>query len=69
MSAAFVDIAQSCAPMVQVETLAAVVSLESRFLPFNIRINSGMPLSALMLFNCVIYVSKIALRSCRTLLP
>ncbi|MDH0910577.1 transglycosylase SLT domain-containing protein [Rhizobium pusense] len=46
MSAAFVDIAQSCAPMVQVETLAAVVSLESRFLPFNIRINSGMPLSA-----------------------
>ncbi|TKV70707.1 transglycosylase SLT domain-containing protein [Rhizobium sp. AU243] len=46
MSAAFVDIAQSCAPMVQLETLAAVVSLESRFLPFNIRINSGMPLSA-----------------------
>ncbi|MBG0511198.1 transglycosylase SLT domain-containing protein [Agrobacterium sp. MOPV5] len=45
MSAAFVDIAQSCAPMVQVETLAAVVSLESRFLPFNIRINSGMPLA------------------------
>lgn len=31
--------------MVQAETLAAVVSLESRFLPFNIRINSGMPLA------------------------
>lgn len=46
MSAAFVDIAQNCAPMVQVETLAAIVSLESRFLPFNIRINSGMPLPA-----------------------
>lgn len=46
MSAAFVDIAQNCAPIVQVETLAAVVSLESRFLPFNIRINSGMPLPA-----------------------
>ena len=46
MSAAFVDIAQSCAPVVQVETLAAIVSLESRFLPFNIRINSGMPLAA-----------------------
>jgi len=46
MSADFVDIAQSCAPTVQVETLAAVVSLESRFLPFNIRINTGMPLPA-----------------------
>lgn len=32
--------------MVQVETLAAVVSLESRFLPFNIRVNSGMPFPA-----------------------
>lgn len=46
MDAAFVDIAQSCAPTVRVETLAAVVSLESRFLPFNIRINSGVPLPA-----------------------
>ncbi|MCZ7854710.1 lytic transglycosylase domain-containing protein [Agrobacterium salinitolerans] len=46
MGATFVDIAQNCAPMVQVETLAAVVSLESRFLPFNIRVNSGMPLPA-----------------------
>ena len=46
MAAAFVDIAQSCAPMVQVEMLAAVVSLESKFLPFAIRINSGLPLAA-----------------------
>jgi type IV secretion system protein VirB1 len=46
MSEAFVDIAQSCAPEVRVETLAAVVSLESRFLPFNIRISRGMPLPA-----------------------
>jgi type IV secretion system protein VirB1 len=44
MSVAFVDIAQSCAPMVQVEVLAGVVSLESKFLPFTIRINSGKPL-------------------------
>ncbi|MBB2701230.1 UNVERIFIED_ORG: type IV secretion system protein VirB1 [Rhizobium esperanzae] len=35
------DIAQTCAPMVQVETLAGVASLESRFQPFAIRINSG----------------------------
>lgn len=46
MGAAFVDIVQSCAPMVQVETLAGVVSLESKFLPFAIRINSGAPLPA-----------------------
>ncbi|WP_114836232.1 lytic transglycosylase domain-containing protein (plasmid) [Agrobacterium tumefaciens] len=46
MGATFVDIAQNCAPVVQVETLAAVVSLESQFLPFNIRTNSGMPLPA-----------------------
>lgn len=46
MAAAFVDLAQSCAPMVQVETLASVVSLESRFQPLAIRINSGSPLSA-----------------------
>jgi type IV secretion system protein VirB1 len=46
MGTAFVDIAQNCAPMVQMETLAAVVSLESKFQPFNIRINSGKPLAA-----------------------
>ncbi|MBB6219652.1 lytic transglycosylase domain-containing protein [Rhizobium leguminosarum] len=46
MGAAFVDIAQTCAPMVEVETLASIVSLESRFQPFAIRINSGPPLAA-----------------------
>lgn len=46
MGAAFVDIAQTCAPMVEVETLASIVSLESRFRPFAIRINSGPPLAA-----------------------
>ncbi|KAB2694616.1 lytic transglycosylase domain-containing protein [Ochrobactrum sp. Kaboul] len=40
----FVDLAQSCAPMIGSETLAGVVSLESGFAPFNIRINSGPPL-------------------------
>ncbi|UVD59966.1 transglycosylase SLT domain-containing protein (plasmid) [Rhizobium sp. Pop5] len=46
MAAAFVDIAQTCAPIVQVETLAGIISLESRFQPFAIRINSGPPLAA-----------------------
>lgn len=46
MGAAFVDIAQTCAPVVQVETLAGIVSLESQFRPFAIRINSGPPLAA-----------------------
>lgn len=41
---AFLDLAQTCAPFVASETLAGVVSLESRFAPFNIRINSGQPL-------------------------
>jgi len=40
----FVDLAQSCAPMIASETLVGVVSLESGFAPFNIRINSGPPL-------------------------
>ncbi|MFW8586706.1 lytic transglycosylase domain-containing protein [Rhizobium beringeri] len=44
MVVAFMDLAQSCAPMVDVRTLAAVVSLESGFSPFAIRINSGPPL-------------------------
>ncbi|MGO7134979.1 lytic transglycosylase domain-containing protein [Rhizobium leguminosarum] len=44
MAVAFVDLAQTCAPIVEVRTLAAVVSLESRFKPFAIRINSGSPL-------------------------
>jgi type IV secretion system protein VirB1 len=45
MPVAFVDLAQTCAPMVAAQTLAGVVSLESRFEPFAIRINSGPPLS------------------------
>lgn len=40
----FVDLAHNCAPSVATETLAGIVSLESRFEPFNIRINSGPPL-------------------------
>lgn len=44
MPIVFVDLAQTCAPFVASETLAGVVSLESRFAPFNIRINSGRPL-------------------------
>jgi type IV secretion system protein VirB1 len=44
MPVAFLDLAQTCAPIVAPETLAGIVSLESRFAPFNIRINSGRPL-------------------------
>jgi len=44
MPIVFADLAQTCAPFVASETLAGVVSLESRFTPFNIRINSGLPL-------------------------
>jgi len=44
MPVPFVDLAQSCAPMMASETLAGVVSLESGLAPFNIRINSGPPL-------------------------
>lgn len=45
MPVAFLDLAQTCAPIVAAETLAGVVSLESRFAPFAIRINSGTALS------------------------
>jgi type IV secretion system protein VirB1 len=44
MPVAFLDLAQTCAPFIASKTLAGVVSLESRFAPFNIRINSGAPL-------------------------
>ncbi|UFW82445.1 lytic transglycosylase domain-containing protein [Rhizobium sp. SU303] len=44
MAVTFMDLAQTCAPMAEVRTLAAVISLESRFKPFAIRINSGPPL-------------------------
>lgn len=40
MPVSFVDLAQTCAPIVVVETLAGVVSLESRFEPLAIRINT-----------------------------
>ena len=43
MPISIIDLAQTCAPFVASETLAGVVSLESRFAPFNIRINSGAP--------------------------
>jgi type IV secretion system protein VirB1 len=44
MPVTFLDLAQTCAPFVASETLAGVVSLESRFAQFNIRINNGAPL-------------------------
>ncbi|NTE68295.1 lytic transglycosylase domain-containing protein [Agrobacterium tumefaciens] len=44
MPMAFLDVAQTCAPSIASDTLAGVVSLESRFAPLNIRINSGAPL-------------------------
>ncbi|MEO4002101.1 lytic transglycosylase domain-containing protein [Mesorhizobium sp. CAU 1732] len=45
MPVAFVDLAQQCAPQITVETLAAIVSVESAFRPFAIRINSDHPLA------------------------
>jgi type IV secretion system protein VirB1 len=44
MPVLFLDLAQTCAPIVATETLAGVVSLESRFEPFAIRTNHGAPL-------------------------
>lgn len=45
MPVVFIDLAQQCAPQIAVETLAAVVSVESGFQPFAIRINSDHPLA------------------------
>lgn len=45
MPGSFVDLAQHCAPQIAVETLAAIVSIESNFQPFAIRINSDHPLA------------------------
>ncbi|WP_025091677.1 lytic transglycosylase domain-containing protein [Brucella intermedia] len=45
MTVVFVDVAQQCAPQIAIETLAAVVSVESGFNPLAIRINSGDPLA------------------------
>lgn len=45
MPVAFLDLARDCAPLIATETLAAVVSVESGFQPFAIRINSDHPLA------------------------
>lgn len=45
MPVAFLDLAQNCAPQVATETIAAVVSVESGFQPFAIRINTDRPLA------------------------
>ncbi|MFU0507286.1 lytic transglycosylase domain-containing protein [Pseudaminobacter sp. NGMCC 1.201702] len=45
MPVAFLDLAQNCAPQVAMETIAAVVSVESGFQPFAIRINTDHPLA------------------------
>ena len=45
MPIAFLDLAEHCAPQIPVETLAAIVSVESGFQPFAIRINSDYPLA------------------------
>jgi len=45
MPGSFVDLAQHCAPQITVETLGAVVSIESNFQPLAIRINSDHPLA------------------------
>jgi len=44
MPVSFIDLAQNCAPVIAVERLAGIVSLESRFEPLTIRINTGPPL-------------------------
>ncbi|MEP9398663.1 lytic transglycosylase domain-containing protein [Mesorhizobium sp. KR2-14] len=45
MPVAFLDLAHQCAPRIATETLAAVISIESGFHPFAIRINSDHPLA------------------------
>ena len=45
MPVAFLALAQNCAPQVASETIAAVVSVESGFQPFAIRINTDHPLA------------------------
>ncbi|KAB2684412.1 lytic transglycosylase domain-containing protein [Brucella tritici] len=45
MPVAFIDLAQHCAPQIAPETIAAVVSVESGFQPFAIRINTDRPLA------------------------
>lgn len=45
MDGGFLEMAQQCAPMVDSTELAAIVSMESGFNPFHIRINSDKALS------------------------
>lgn len=45
MPVTFLDLAQNCAPQIATETIAAVVSVESGFQPFAIRINTDHPLA------------------------
>ncbi|PJR92433.1 type IV secretion system protein VirB1 [Ochrobactrum sp. 695/2009] len=45
MPVVFVDVAHQCAPQIALETLAALVSVESGFNPLAIRVNSGYPLA------------------------
>jgi type IV secretion system protein VirB1 len=45
MPVVFLDLAQQCAPQIATETLAAIVSVESGFQPFAIRINTDRPLA------------------------
>jgi type IV secretion system protein VirB1 len=45
MPVTFIDLAQTCAPTVAVETLAGIVSLESRFKPYAVRIGAGKSLA------------------------
>ncbi len=44
MGVSFTDLAQTCAPAIAIETLAAVVSLESQFQPFDIRVRGSSSL-------------------------
>ena len=45
MPVTFIDLAQACAPTMAVETLAGIVSLESRFQPYAIRIRANKSLA------------------------
>ncbi len=45
MPVEFLDLAQNCAPQVATEIIAAVISVESGFHPFAIRINTDRPLA------------------------
>ncbi len=44
MAVSFTDLAQTCAPAISIETLAAIVSLESQFQPFDVRVRGSSSL-------------------------